>query len=76
MWLCNCQNNGNQREIKDTKRYKTIDEGLQNELAEAYLAFLPYVSQVFFNFETFLLKFQYDEPLIHKPLSVTWSVIC
>ena len=45
-----------------TLRYKTIEEGLRNEYAEAYLAFLAYVSQ---NFETFLLKFQYDEPLIH-----------
>ena len=51
------------REIKDTKRFKAIEEGFQNEHAEAYLAFLAYVSQ---DLETFLLKFQYDETFIHQ----------
>ena len=33
------------KEIKDTKRYKTIEEGLQNWHAEAYLAFLACFSR-------------------------------
>ena len=58
------------REIKDTKRFKAIEEGFQNEHAEAYLAFLAYVSQ---DLETFLLKFQYDETFIN---SILVSMTC
>ena len=49
-------------EIKDTKRYNTNEEGLRNVHAEWCLASPAYVSQ---DFETFLLKFQYYEKLIH-----------
>ncbi len=50
------------RTIQPTERYKRITSILRNPSSQAYLAFLTYICQ---HFETFLLKFQRREPMIH-----------
>ena len=48
--------------IKDTKRYKNIIECLNDDLT---LMFLPYVVILANEYESFLLPFQTEKPLIH-----------
>ena len=48
--------------IKETKRYKHIVEMLKAPMTQRSLAFCAFASQ---DFETFLLKFQYEQPMIH-----------
>ena len=48
--------------LQENKRYQRIKEKLEDELTQPYLAFIAFVSQ---DFESFLVQFQSDAPLIH-----------
>ena len=49
-------------DLQENKRYQRIKEKLEDELTQPYLAFIAFVSQ---DFESFLVQFQSDAPLIH-----------
>ena len=50
------------RTIQSTERYKRTCVVLRDPLSQAYFAFVTFVCQYF---ESFLLKFQKREPMIH-----------
>ena len=45
-----------------TERYKRLKEWFQCKTSEAYLSFMCFVAQ---DFEAFLRRFQFEQPMIH-----------
>ena len=50
------------RSIKGTQRYENIVECFKNNMTLPYLPFITFVAH---QYETFLLTFQLEKPLIH-----------
>ena len=50
------------RQVKETKRYQRIHDHLKNPITLAYVAFCAYVAR---DFESFLLPFQSEKPMVH-----------
>lgn len=49
-------------ELKKTERYQRIRSVLANPISEVYLSFCAFSSE---DFESFLLQFQFEEPMVH-----------
>ena len=48
--------------VEKTERFKKIKEHFKNITCKAYLSFMTFFAQ---DFEVFLQKFQYEQPMIH-----------
>ena len=48
--------------VEKAERYKKIKEHFKNIITKAFLSFMIFVAQ---DFEVFLRKFQYEQPMIH-----------
>ena len=49
-------------ELKKTERYQRIRSVLANSISKVYLSFCAFSSE---DFESFLLQFQFEEPMVH-----------